>query len=89
MSLAFNVNSHLGGKTSGGTFKIPASKHRSILLTPTDKLAGFAPHPVLRLILKGDPGDLSKGVLLEYTSHIYGDSEREGRLLPGPAQHPG
>lgn len=31
----------------------------------------------------------SLGVLLEYTSHIYGDTEREGRLLPGPAQHPG
>ncbi|GAB0199443.1 protein tyrosine phosphatase type IVA 2 [Grus japonensis] len=32
---------------------------------------------------------MKKGVLLEYTSHIYGDSECEGRLLPGPAQHPG
>ena len=31
----------------------------------------------------------SSGVLLEYTSHIYGDSGCEGRLLPGPAQHPG
>lgn len=29
------------------------------------------------------------GVLLEDTWHIYGDSERQGRLLPGPAQHPG
>ena len=26
------------------------------------------------------------GFLLEYTLHIYGDSEREGRLLPGSAQ---
>lgn len=26
------------------------------------------------------------GFSLEYTLHIYGDSEREGRLLPGSAQ---
>lgn len=32
---------------------------------------------------------LSSGVLLEFTSHIYGDSECEGRVLPGPAQRPG
>lgn len=31
----------------------------------------------------------ARGVLLEFTSHIYGDSEREGRVLPGPAQRPG
>lgn len=38
------------------------SKHPSILLIPSNKLAASAVHPVPWGIWKGDPGDLSRGI---------------------------
>lgn len=51
-----------GTKLVEMVWKYWSSKHWSILSILTDKLAGFAVHPVHWVILKGDPSDLSKGI---------------------------
>ena len=51
-----------GAKLVKMVWKYWSSKHWSVLLILTDKLAGFAVHPVHWVILKGDPSDLSKGI---------------------------